>query len=980
MLPLNTEVNSILFQPWQPDTSSGKSQIPTVAHQPEYIELPGVHCYEELETHAAFPGIKTRFLNDIQAMKQLVHPYVNDQYDTSIDIFHDKLKSPPEHLKNSLLPLYRETRFQIRQLVMQLKDQQNDPNVDNQNYIACVLHECLNDIQECAPGIHGRFTRSFLNLEASRGGLDGKLFKVRSELFDQFIQSFLLELQREGLVNISPNTEIHWVHSFHNLFCEPLGLSPFTDTLAPNNLSDGLTQRFLAAAPLSVNACTILRKLSSEWSDQISTTLQKLGVQAWETDVIDPSELTSDRIGTLESTLFKPVNHLLKTTGEQSLDLRALIEETGNDNYYLGRYREKLLAWVASYFSESSAQVFTAIPAGVDSAWHIGTINQLFFWVFNHYQYLPAGQACTLNANNHTTLTLPHLTSIDFSTWPQTTIYALLTQAMEQTDKAEHIASFFLQHVTIKQLGKAPAMVTRALSNQLCDKLIKNDDTFKEKLCQCVSDHFAAGTITIAPGILDWLTDTPLLKPVLLRLQQQGIHISPITSRIASWQISDFSHEDIIKLLTPNDCRRLFKQALKLKQAEILSNLLSTSHCDQLTRLLNGEDSPLACFALSGNLPGLEYLLKLGNPEVNQKNTLGYYPLHIAAKCGHTAFVRTLLTVKGIDVNAKSDGGWTPLACAVKQGHVECAKALLTADGIDVNAKSDSGWTPLAGAALKGNAECVKLLLTVKGIDVNVQMSQGFTPLHWAAEKGHTECVKVLLTANGIDVNAKSKNGYTPLIRAAQSGHAGCVTELLTAEGIDVNVKSSSGLTALHWAALYGHAHCITALLPAENIDVNVKSYDGWTPLIFAAKSGHTDCVRVLLATKGINVNATVKGYTPLHWAAINGHTECIILLLTAKGIDVNMKTPETPLHWAAINGHAGCITALLTAEDIDVNLTSIRGITPLHRAAHRGQIECVKALLKAPGIDVKIKNARGRTPRDTAHRYGHAECARLLI
>ena len=166
-------------------------------------------------------------------------------------------------------------------------------------------------------------------MEASRGGLDGKLFNVRSELFEQFIQSFLLELQRERLVDIPPDMEVHWSHSLHNLFCEPLGLAHIVDTSAPTNLGDDLTQRFLAAAPLSVNACTILRKLSSGWSDQLSATLQKLGVQAWETDVIAPFELTSERTGTLESTLFKPVNHLLQTSAEQSLDLRAVIEETG---------------------------------------------------------------------------------------------------------------------------------------------------------------------------------------------------------------------------------------------------------------------------------------------------------------------------------------------------------------------------------------------------------------------------------------------------------------------------------------------------------------------------------------------------------------------------------------------------------------------------------------------------------------------------
>ncbi|WP_422446876.1 ankyrin repeat domain-containing protein [Endozoicomonas sp. ALB091] len=924
MLSLNTEVNSVLFQPWQPDTASEKPPIPTVAQQPEYIELPGVHCYEELENHAAFPEIKTRFLNDIKEMKQLVQPYVNHQYDSSIDIFHEKLESPPQYLKNSLLALYRETRFQIRQLVMQLRDQQHDANVDNQNYIAGILHDCLSDIQECAPGIHGRFTQSFLNLEASRGGLGGKLFNVRSELFDQFVQSFLLELQRERLVDIPSGVEVHWKHSLHNLFCEPLGLPYFVDPLAPTHLGDDLTRRFLAAAPLSVNACTILRKLSSGWSDQLSATLQKLGVQTWETDVIAPFELTSERTGTLESALFKPVNHLLQTSGEQSLDLRAVIEETGDGNYYLGRYREKLLAWVASHFCESSAQVFATIPAGVDSAWHIGTINQLFFWVFNHDQYLPTGLACTFNANNHTSLTLPHLISIDFSTWPETTIYALLTQAMEQTDKACHIASFFLQHTTIEQLGKIPAMVTRALANQLSDKLIKHDNTFKETLYQCVVDHFAPITTFIPPGItpciaprvLDWLIDTPLLKPVLLKLQQKGIDVLSITSCLASWQVSDFSHEDMKKLLTPHDCQRLFKQALILRQVETLSNLLLTGHCDQLTSIVNNDlDTPLACFASSGNLPGLEYLLKPGNPQVHQKNIHGSTPLHIAAENGHVAFVRALLTIDGIDVNVKSNDGSTPLHCAALEGHVVCVRALLTADGIDVN----------------------------------VQDEDGSTPLHCAASEGHVACVRALLTADGIDVNVQDEDGSTPLHCAASEGHVVCVRALLTADGIDVNVQNEDGSTPLYCAAGEGHTECIKALLSADGIDVNVQNEDGSTPLYCAVGEGHTECIRVLLSSGSIDVNAKPSsGFTPLHWAAMKGQAECILALLTDDRIDVNVKT--------------------------------LKGITPLHSAAQFGQAGSIKALLTAPDIDISLKSSDGLTPLDTARKNGHAECERLLI
>ncbi|WP_299727565.1 hypothetical protein [uncultured Endozoicomonas sp.] len=385
MLIHTTETNTRLFQPLKPISASSDSKAQTAVHQPEYNELPKVGHYQELEAHSSFPGIKSQFLSDIQELKQLSHGFVDQQYDKAIDTFHDKLKSPPDHLKDSLFPLYRETRFQIHQLVIQLNNQQNDPNVDldKKAYIASVLHDCLNDIDLCPAGVHSRFAHSFLNLEASQGGLIGTLVRVRSELFHQFIQSFLVDQQRERLCDIPQGMEIHWFNSFHNLFCEPLGLSTIVDPFAPTTLSDDLTQRFLSAAPLSVNTCTILRKISAEWSDQLRASLQKMGVLKWEAGAIEPAELTPDINAALESTLFKPVNHLLKTTVEQSLDLWSMIEETADGTYRLGRYREKLLAWVTSHFCGSSAQVFSTIPGGVDSASHIGTINNVFFWVFN---------------------------------------------------------------------------------------------------------------------------------------------------------------------------------------------------------------------------------------------------------------------------------------------------------------------------------------------------------------------------------------------------------------------------------------------------------------------------------------------------------------------------------------------------------------------------------------------------------------------
>ncbi len=982
MLSSITHANPIIFQRFEPTRATSESQGQTDNHQSEYIDLPDVDHFDQLRTQAVFYDIKDQFLSDIKEMKQLAHPFVGDQYDQKVDIFYKKLKSPSEDLFDSLLPVYRETRFQIHQLVQQLKTQQNDPNADNKDYITGILHNCLESIELCLAAVHSRFNECFFNSEALQERLVGKLFKIRSELFKQFIQSFLFEQQRKGGISVPQSMEIHFSNGLHNLFCDFIGLSPIADQFAPRNLADHLSERFQSAAQLTINACTILRKLSSDWSDLFSATLQKIGVQAWETEAIDLSALTVDRTNQLDSGFFLPVNNLLKIKEELPLNLWSMIEETGDGRYHLGRYREKLQAWVFSQFCESTAKVFTTIGA-VDSSLHIGTIDNRFFWVFDREEQLPKGQPFNFVTDNHTTLTLSHLTSVDFSTWPKETAYALLTQAMEQTDNAEHIASFFLQQATINQLRKVPELLVKTLSNQLSEKLTKNDGSFKDKLCQGVYDHFVADQTAMAEDSLDWLHNTPLLKPVLLKLQQ-AMDVSPTVQNLASWQISDFSHDEIKKLLSPESCQRLFKQAFKLKQAELLSNLLLTAHCNELASSLSGQqENPLILFARGGNLAGLNYLLKLDSSAINKKDEFGYTPLGAAARYGHLECVKALLNVSGVVVNKRQFDFRLPLAAAAFNGHLECIRELLKVEGIDVNNKEKGGWTPLNTAAFYGHLECIRELLKAEGIDVNEKNVQGYTPLNTASQQGHLECVKALLNARGIDVNEKNVQGYTPLITASQQGHLECVKALLNARGIDVNEKNVQGYTPLITASQQGHLECVKALLNARGIDVNEADMDGRTPLITAIQQGHLECVKALLNARGIDVNKKCKSdWAPLNLAAFKGRLECIRELLKAKGIDVNMPnySGATPLSTAACYGFVKCVKELLKAEGIDVNRKCQFDSTPLSVAAKEGTSECIRELLKVEGIDVNNKEKGGWTPLNNAACYGHLECIRELL
>lgn len=979
MLSAHAVAHPQFFQAWQsPDSAD---PVFSRASSIDYIRLPAVSGYSALVRDEAFSAIQAQFLGDIQKLRQLAPNFVNDQYDDAIRTFYNKVKNPSYDSEDQLLPIYRETRYHIHQLVSMLENHQHT-YTDQSDYIATRLHDCLTDIDTCLAGVHSRFASSVINLEAGLKGLDGKMFQVRQELYQQCIASFMFQQQRQALVIITSGSQVHWSNALHNIYCQAIGLPAIVDPAAPTTLSDGLIDRFLAMAELSVSACNILRQLSAKWSDQLSSILNDLGIAAWETDVIEPSQMTTEKTDAFDGKLFQPINHLLKTDGKQPLNLSSLIEENDNGSYRLDRHREKLLAWLSNHFCESAVQVFATIPGadgGAPGAC-IGTIGELFFWVFADDTALRAGQPCTFDTDNHISITLHHLITLDFATWPKNTSHALLTQAMEQTDDPEDIASFFLNPAINAQLSKTPAPIIQALSNQLVGKLARNRGDFQKRLCQCVGDQLAQQQ-TITPQTLRWLMDTPILGPVLEALQGKP-GLKSITRQLATWQISDFSQDNIKSLLTYKDCKRLFYQAYKLYQPQILARLLLTGRCGPLIEKSRKSGiNLLGYFASAGVLPGVEYLLKCTTFDVNGVSNPDFpAPLFYAAKSGSIECLNALLAVPGIQVNKRrSPDGWTPLHVAVSYGHRACVSALLQA-GAEIHAKSASGISALIVAARYGHIDCIETLLMAGGCPDNGKENNEYC----AHVPSHRAYVTELLETGSCRINDADSNGNTPLHGAAISGHSFCVRALLRAPGINVNPANGAGLTPLHYAVMHCHTGTIEALLRADGIQVNLITEARRTPLGCAAIYGHAASASVLLRHPDIQVNLKDRDQmTPLDLAAKYGHSVCLGVLLSA-GADqvVNDLSVEgyTPLGKAAEGGSWYCVTELLRVENIRVNERNSGGCTALHFAAERGDTACVRALLGATGIEIDVKNDGGWTPLDCAVKNGHVRCAKLLL
>ena len=1049
MLSTQSTLNhSGLFQPWRAADSSPVGEDP---RQTGFVELPPAADFQALRAHEDFTAVQTQFLREVHELKLLSHAYVSHRYDKAIDAFVTKLERPTDDLLNSLLPLYRETRFQIHQLVVQLKRWRQPPVDENSQqsagikaYVASVLHDCLDGIDLCPAGVHSRFARSFLDLEAIlHGGLAGRLYKQRNDVFSEFIQTFLWQSRRESGVSIAEGMEVHWFNALYNLYCGNLALAPIDDPQAVTNLPDDLLSCFLQSAPVSVSACVILRRIADSWCQQLTTTLASVGCSHWLIRRTRSDENTAIGIDALINRVFNPVNSLMGTTTNNPLNLAVVMDLSGSESFHLKRHKEKIQAWLASYFYRESVTVFAKVMLPGRKTAYIGSINELFFWVFDHDRPLSPGQPCSFTPDRYSSLNLTHLLTIDFSSWSDNTSHALLTQAMAQTHDPGEIAMFFLNSNVTAQLGAVHSSVRRVLSNQLCDKLVRQVRAFKDKLCQSVCRYFVSVRArSVTEFSLNWLINTPLLEPVLTGLSQRRVNISRVTRCLNTWQIADWPPHRLQALLSAKDCQRLFKQAYHRRQLRALGYLLMTGHCDALafssSDRLYGErqsgqppsESLLNLFARSGDLTSLKRLLMLAQQDtltradasqaqaalINQRCKYGYTPLLSAARHGQVECLQALVNIPGVEVNAKNESGFTALHLAAEHGHLSCVLVLLQIKGIDLNGRTLRGMTPLNTAVAHGHPDIVRTLLTHSGIKVNEACFRGAGPLQRAAQNGHSDIVRLLLARPEVEINASNIYGWTALNNAATRGHLLCVQLLLQASGILVNESCNNGWTPLNAAAHHGYCEVVKVLLKAPGIEVNAKSHGGWTPLNSAASEGFANCVQVLLNVPGVLINEVNSyGCSALSSASRGGHLDCVRLLLKTPDVDVNQLCHHgiAPLSYAARFGHLEVVKAILAEPKVQVNLTGngttalfyaadfghpdivcellqVQGVlvniqrgegwTPLSAAAEKGHWRCIRELMRADGIDVNLVNEFGWTPLSVAARYGQQQCLEQLL
>jgi len=242
----------------------------------------------------------------------------------------------------------------------------------------------------------------------------------------------------------------------------------------------------------------------------------------------------------------------------------------------------------------------------------------------------------------------------------------------------------------------------------------------------------------------------------------------------------------------------------------------------------------------NGDLETVKRMIGQDPSLVNSRNSMGRFPLEMAAQTGQVEIVQFLLE-KGADVNLNR-GGATALHMAALYGGKPELITLLLKNGADINARTEDGNTPLNLAVIGKQGEIAELLLD-KGGEINLENQDFSRLLSLSASAGIKRVVDIALKKE-VDYSFRTENGNT-LVHSASEGGLVELAEWLLSKKLDMERANIYGETPLHVAAGGGYKDII-ALFLSEGADINVKTNNGKTPLHFAREKGHEDVVEYL--------------------------------------------------------------------------------------------------------------------------------------
>ena len=308
-------------------------------------------------------------------------------------------------------------------------------------------------------------------------------------------------------------------------------------------------------------------------------------------------------------------------------------------------------------------------------------------------------------------------------------------------------------------------------------------------------------------------------------------------------------------------------------------------------------------------VPGLSW--------VNQQNSGGYTPLHIATEKGHFDIVK-MLVENGADLNGRGPSSMNPLSIAAKKGFTQIAEYYL-AKGVSCHTTDDSGRTSLHHASTGGFVKITRALLANGAIWSQPDRNKD-NALHLAIRSCRQDVSLSLLNAiqqskrfdryaiHPDDFNYPGSDNKTPLHAAVDGGLEEIVFAILKVY-VSLGVEKPRGILAL--AASRGLASLVDKLL-AAGLDPDEEDENRNSPLDVAALHGADNAVEVLLKHyEHCSVTGRASIPSALHRAAVSGHSKVTKRLLGLMNGQYDIDT----LNQVVINGHTEVAMILLKGD-----------------------------------------------------------------